>query len=171
MISNKWRGGPEDYLQSYTGVNVQKGIKRAGNDGLKNNFRQSMFYLKHLKVRSLRYILQATRVRPQPPPPSPPPKSLLFKILRAESCLTVAQQFDQINSPCSFLELLKLYFAIHICNLQGLHYQQGCRKCKILQPSLTTNRCPTESVKLKLFFSVLILHHLKTHTDTGQICC
>ena len=57
MISNKWRGGPEDYLQSYTGVNVQKGIKRAGNDVLKNNFRQSIVYLKHLKVRSLRYIL------------------------------------------------------------------------------------------------------------------
>ena len=34
-MSNKWRGGPEDYLQSYEGVNVQKGIKRAGNDGLK----------------------------------------------------------------------------------------------------------------------------------------
>ena len=167
MISNKWRGGPEDYLQSYKGVNVQKGIKRAGNDVLKNNFRQSIVYLKHLKVRSLRYILQATRVRPPPRKK----KSLLFKTLRAESCLTVAQQVDQINSPCSFLELLKLYFAIHICNLRGLHYQQGCRKCKILQPSLTTNRCPTESVKLKLFFSVLILHHLKTHRDTGQICC
>ena len=71
MISNKWRGGPEDYLQSYTGVNVQKGIKRAGNDGLKNNFRQSMFYLKHLKVRSLRYFF-GTSGQPPPPPPQKP---------------------------------------------------------------------------------------------------